>query len=693
MYSVTQKVLIAVALVVMTATGSSQDLIVYDESLASGWQNWSWGTNVNLSSTSASHSGSNSISAEHTGAWGALYLRSQSTLAVTDYDELTFWIHGGATGSQDIQVFLVDGSGTASPSNYVVPALTAGTWRQESVSTSTFGSFTGLHGILFQDRSGSAQSVYYVDDIVLTDAPSSPPESFTLSVDITQDNLAIDPNVYGMNFADEALAVELDLPVNRWRGNSTTRYHWEISASHKGSDWYFVTNGDTVADVSALPDGSASDVFVQANFDRGTDSIVTLPLIEWTPIDRTKRWSFSVAKYGAQDEVEPFEADAGNGVSGGVNIVGNDPTDTCKAIDVTFVTDWLTHLHGNFGTAGTGGVRFYAMDNEPMLWKSTHRDVHPVGTSYDEIRDRTYTYAAAVKATDPNALILGPISWGWISYFYSGLDTDDGGSWWNTRSDRMAHGDTPFIEWYLQQMADYETTNGTRILDYLTVHFYPQNGEGLTTAGDSTLQATRLRSTRSLWDPTYVDESWINDTVRLIPRMKEWVANNYPGTKLAITEYNWGGHEHINGALAQADILGIFGREGVDLATIWGPPTVSQPAAYSFRMYRNYDGSGSKFGDVSVRTVTSDHTKLSAYAATRSGDDMLTVLVVNKTYGIADTDITIPNVDPAATVEVFEYSTGNLSAIVQQPNETLSSGTLNYNFPAQSITMLVLKAD
>ncbi len=52
--------------------------------------------------------------------------------------------------------------------------------------------------------------------------------------------------------------------------------------------------------------------------------------------------------------------------------------------------------------------------------------------------------------------------------------------------------------------------------------------------------------------------------------MRDWVAKDYPGTKLAITEYNWGGQEHINGAVAQADILGIFGREGLDIGTLLG---------------------------------------------------------------------------------------------------------------------------
>ena len=67
-----------------------------------------------------------------------------------------------------------------------------------------------------------------------------------------------------------------------------------------------------------------------------------------------------------------------------------------------------------------------------------------------------------------------------------------------------------------------------------------------------------------------MNESWIADKVQLIPRMKTWVATNYPGTKTGITEYNWGAEGHMNGALAQADIFGIFGREGLDLGDALG---------------------------------------------------------------------------------------------------------------------------
>ena len=269
-------------------------------------------------------------------------------------------------------------------------------------------------------------------------------------------------------------------------------------------------------------------------------------------------------------------------------------------MDASFFQLWLRHLTQTYGLAEAGGVRYYNLDNEPMLWHLTHRDVHPQPVGYDEIRDRTFEYAAALKVVDPGAQTLGPSVWGWMAYFTSALDVVQG-SLPDTGSDRNAHGGLDFIPWYLAEMKRYEQEHGLRLLDYLDLHYYPQaQGVALSPAGDEAAQALRLRATRSLWDPDYPDESWIGEVVQLIPRMRQWVDEYYPGTKLAITEYNFGGLEHINGALAQAEVLGIFGREGLDLATLWAPPALEEPGAFAFRMYRNYDGAGGQFGDLSL---------------------------------------------------------------------------------------------
>src|SRR5205085_5735104 len=142
--------------------------------------------------------------------------------------------------------------------------------------------------------------------------------------------------------------------------------------------------------------------------------------------------------------------------------------------------------------------------------------------------------------------------------------------------------------------------------------------------------------TRQLWDPNYVDQSWIASTgidggkVNLINRMKAWVGSYYPGTRIGITEYNWGAEGHMNGATTQADILGIFGREGLDLANRWTTPGTDTPTYKAIKLYRNYDDKGSAFGETSVRADAPDSDRLSAFAAVRASDGALTVMVVSK---------------------------------------------------------------
>src|SRR5262249_47217909 len=146
---------------------------------------------------------------------------------------------------------------------------------------------------------------------------------------------------------------------------------------------------------------------------------------------------FRVSRYGAQQQTDGWDSDCGNGVRpDGTLITGNDPADTSTAAGPSFAQDWMKHLIANYGKANAGGVAFYALDNEPELWRSTHRDIRPQPLGYDELRDRSWQYAAAVKAVDPSAKVLGPASWGWTAYFYSDLDTFPGGDWWNHPQDR-----------------------------------------------------------------------------------------------------------------------------------------------------------------------------------------------------------------------------------------------------------------
>ena len=386
----------------------------------------------------------------------------------------------------------------------------------------------------------------------------------TIDVDASLNRRPIDPNIYGVAHATPAELADLNVPLNRNGGNNTTRYNWQLNADNRGSDWYFQSIGDSSATA-----GERGDTFVANARSANAQAMLTVPMVDWVAKvgpNRTKLASFSIAKYGAQTGNDwQWFADAGNGVrTNGQFVTGNDPGDANVPSNAVFQEGWVRHLVGRWGTHANGGVRYYILDNEPSLWHATHRDVHPAGATMEEVRNRMLDFAGRIKAVDPTALVAGPEEWGWSGYLFSGADQQYGSTnGWSFLPDRSNHGGMDYLPWLLQALQQRHSATGQRLLDIFTVHYYPQGGE-FSNDVSSAMQLRRNRSTRSLWDPAYVDESWIGDRVQLIRRLKNWVALYYAGTPIGITEYNWGAEAHVNGATAQADIFGIFGREGLE---------------------------------------------------------------------------------------------------------------------------------
>ena len=553
----------------------------------------------------------------------------------------------------------------------------------------------------------------------------------SLTVDAGTVTHAINPYIYGMNAytlnANAAKAAALS--IDRWGGDATSRYNYQLDVTSSASDWYFENQYGLAGGTES---NSSFNAQVTADASVGARTIGTVPVNGWVAKDGTS-CSFPVATYPNQAQVDSGRG-CGNGVyadgvnsctnSSGCDITGNKATDTSNAVNATWTGAWVSFLVSKFGTAANGGVAVYDLDNEPSWWDAVHRDVHPLPFTYDEVTNNGIAHAAAIKAADPSAEVSGPVMDYWWAYFYSKKDIENGwanGSpcWepWSNPIDRNAHGGVPLIEYYLRQFAAYQKANGVRLLDYVDLHTYfaPDN-LAFSTGGDTQTQEIRLNSTRVFWDPTYTDPDFpqpnyttdANYTAncntplqapQVIPMMKQWVADDYPGTKLAITEYNWGGQEHINGALAQADILGIFGREGLDIGTLWGPPDpVKQvPGLMAFEVFRNYDGAGATFGDEAITSTSADQGKLSVYGAIRTKDNMLTVVVINKTYGDFTTTLNLANFTASGPAQVFLYSSANLNAIVAQANITVTApasgsttSTLGATFPAQSITVLIV---
>jgi len=555
-----------------------------------------------------------------------------------------------------------------------------------------------------------------------------------LTVDAGNQTHAIDPLIYGMNAytLSTTTAQAANITIDRWGGDASSRYNYVLDVTNAASDWYFENSvqGTGQQATSAFNAEVAKDETV------GAKTMGTVPVLGFVAKNGTS-CSFPKSTYPTQTGFDPYGGACGNGVypqgtngctnSGGCNITGIDPATTSTAVDSTWGGNWVGYLVGNFGTAASGGVAVYDLDNEPAWWDAVHRDVHPSPSTYDEVTNNGIAAANAIKTADPTAEVSGPVVDYWWNYFYSKKDIESGWSsgspcWqpWSNPVDRNAHSGKPFIEYYLQQFKAAETAYGKRLLDYVDLHTYfvaSYNGAslGFATAGDTGAQQARLNSTRVFWDPTYTDPNYpqpnystdsnytANCNVPLqapqvIPTMRNWISADYPGTKLAITEYNWGGQEHINGALAQADILGIFGREGLDIGTLWGPPdpTTQVPGLMAFEVFRNYDGAKSTFGNQALSSTSSDQSKLAVYGALRTSDNSVTLIVINKTFGDLSTTLSLENFSPNGTAKAYLYSPANLAAIVAQPAITVTppsgsgtTSTIATTFPAQSITVLI----
>ena len=508
----------------------------------------------------------------------------------------------------------------------------------------------------------------------------------SVTVDAGAGRHSIDPGIYGIAYGTTQQLTDLNVPLNRYGGNNASRYNWQLNADNRGQDWYF----ESIPDASSLA-GERGDTFISTTQSGGARPMITIPMLDWVGklgANRSKLASFSQAKYGAQTGNDwQWFPDAGNGILKSTNqpVQNNDPNDANVGNNSNLQQQWVQAIVNHWGAASNLAPRYYILDNEHSIWHSTHRDVHPVGATMDEIRNRILDYAAQIRAADPNAKIVGPEEWGWSGYFYSGYDQQYGSqNGWSFLPDRANHGGADYLPWLLNQIK----LDGRHLLDIFTVHYYPQGGE-FSNDTSTTMQLLRNRSTRSLWDPNYTDPTWINDKVMLIPRLRNWVNTYYePGTPTGITEYNWGAESHINGATTQADILGIFGRESLDLAARWTTPDSTTPTYKAIKMYRNYDGNRSTFGDVSVSAAVLNPDNVAAFAARRTSDGALTVMVISKYLsGTTPVSIGISNFSGSGTARVYQLTAANL---INRLSDLSFTSTVNLTLPPQSITLFVI---
>ena len=528
------------------------------------------------------------------------------------------------------------------------------------------------------------------------DAAAPATTNVTVTVDVNSNRHVISPYVYGGAYPKDAATItDSGLSLVRWGGNSTSRYNWKLHTNNAANDWYYEDFG-----YSEIGDADSAK-YIQDVIAAGSHPLMTMPMLNWVAKaaenSTNKDWSFSVAKYGAQCGVDPYNADAGDGlkpdcstpltaIPTDANVPLLDQPGTGDPAGSVYRNQWTAALATAFGTA----PHFYNMDNEIEIWGSTHRDVHPAPTAYNEMRDTFLTESRALKVWDPKAIRLGPVTCCWW-FYWNGADGNDKG----------AHAGVDFIPWWLNEVYWQDRVAGTRSVDVFDLHAYPDTPDtsGFTQAQK---QALAVRIYRDYWDPTYVSESgsinqpWAtfiqpNKTIPFrIPRMRAVANMIYPGTPLSFTEWSAAvaGESDFSTALGDADAYGIFGRERMHLASRWVAPDPANPNYLALKLFTNYDGLHHRFATTSVSdTNNGDPNLFSSYAALGSTGKTLMMMVLNK--------------DPANTMHVTFALNGftparftSYTLASTNPTKIVAAAatpwTSTMNFAPYSATLLVV---
>ncbi len=428
-----------------------------------------------------------------------------------------------------------------------------------------------------------------------------------ITIDASADGKPISPYIYGINqYGNQQNYSSAGFTAIRQGGNRMTAYNWENNASNAGSDWKH--SSDSNLSASDDPADCAKQLSAEAAANSINYKITTVQLAGYVAADKfgvvreeyaapSERWNKVVITKGSEFAAYPDIEDG-----------------------VVYMDEYVNYLIANLGDSTTAtGIQGYSLDNEPALWSGTHPLIHPNPVTIEELTEKSVEMSYAIKQLDPNAEVFGPALYGYTAYDHL---TDDAGSteWEELKRENKYHW---FLDCYLDNMRKASEEKGVRLLDVLDIHYYSESAR--VSAED------RVQSVRTLYEEGFSENSWIGEwcmeNVPILPTIQKSIDTYYPDTKLAISEYNFGG-EDLSATIAEAEALGCFADAGVYLATIWG----GNPFQFAgIKLYTDYNGNGNGFGDTLIPTQTEDVSKSSAYAATGSkSKDTVTLMITNK---------------------------------------------------------------
>lgn len=448
--------------------------------------------------------------------------------------------------------------------------------------------------------------------VINTDAAGS--YSMNVSVNLLNQRKEISPYIYGINqFGNTNNYKNVTVNAVRQGGNRYTGYNWETNWSNAGEDW--MNSSDTnIGDMSNGFGYAPRQLSKECGQYNIPYKITTLQMAGYVAADKngavtsaapSDRWNNVYARKDSELLLEP-------------NLTDN----------AVYMDEYVNYIVNTLGDSTTAsGIQGYSLDNEPFLWNDTHPYIHSEECGADELIEKSIDLAKVVKEIDPNAEVYGPALWGMLPCIQAGTNNNFTDPKWESIKGNYNW----YLDYYLESMASAEKETGKRLLDVVDVHYYSQ---------DCSTDDGKLQGARSLYDESYIENSWLQPYFGkyfpLLPNIQKSIDKYYPGTKMAVSEYNLAdiSNEKTTGksvisAIAETEALGAFAENNVYFATYWGTLPECPYVESAINLYTNYNGKGASFGDTLVEAKTDDISKAAAFASVNGNDDSEAFVVLS----------------------------------------------------------------
>lgn len=520
--------------------------------------------------------------------------------------------------------------------------------------------------------------------------------SVSATIDINTPH-PINPMIFGYNQDHSSPSADENWGSRRLGGNRMTVFNWENGASNSGADNANFTNDNRIPSLVGTTwnekdtIGEAYRKFHQDNLDAGITSILSVPVMGWVAADKdgansttppSSRWLYVVPQKSSALSLNPNLND-----------------------DSIFVDESINWLVNEFGDANTStGVKYIALDNEPGLWSHTHPNAFPGTISLQDYVAKVIETAKAIKSVDPNVkLIAGEFTGTRIINFGDASD-------WSSET----AGYPDFPSYLLDKLKQASISEGYNLIDFISFHFYPQHkvnsnnefsGSGTvvrnSTASDAYLQRERMDFTRSLWDENYIEPSWLTnsrlngESHKVLDRLNTAIDTYFPTVGIMIGEWDYGHDMDISHGISTVDALGAFADNKVQIANRWNTSSgnTGNYTSPAYKLFRNYDGALSTYGDMCLPTTFNSKNKASVWASKNSQDGKIHVIVLNKSLTSTNTyEIKIGESNlKVESVWGFDDNSSNISEITH--DGSISTDTLFISAPKLTAYHIILSED